>query len=135
MGKCEASAVPKQQLPLSPEMKGLPTRLQYALDHCRKTAQKIGEESGVDPSQLSENRLRERLRGISANQLVHLARALGVRVGWLIADEQPIFPDPDDRGPLVLTEVPAEDVKGEKERKLSRAPSVRTTPKSYRRKT
>ena len=90
----------------------MPTRLALALDEFvpggRSGAQrKAALAAGIQQSTISRALDPDRLAGVSANQLVRLARALRVRIGWLLTGEEPMRPHPPGTQ-LVFIERPAE---------------------------
>ncbi len=61
----------------------------------------LAEAANIDPAQVSRYENAERLSGVEAATLIRLARALGVPVGWLAADEGGLPPVPVFREPSV----------------------------------
>lgn len=77
----------------------LPERLTYARKRAGFTKKELAERSNVNASQLSRLEAGERVEGIEAFTVMRLAQALGVPVGWLLADEGgagpvPVFDEP-----------------------------------------
>jgi transcriptional regulator with XRE-family HTH domain len=89
------SGVPrKKQTPTPPELLTLPSRLRYARERAGLTGVGLAQAADVDPAQVSRYENAERLSGVEAATLIRLARALGVPVGWLVADEGGLPPAP-----------------------------------------
>lgn len=70
-----------------PELLTLPHRLAYARTRAGMTQTALAEKCGVDTSQISRIESEERAAGLEAATIIRIARALGVPVGWLAADE------------------------------------------------
>jgi transcriptional regulator with XRE-family HTH domain len=86
-------AVPKKKaVPPLPELQTLPGRLKYARERAGLTGAALAMAAEMDPSQVSRLEGDERLAGVEAATIIRLARALGVPVGWLAADEGPLPP-------------------------------------------
>jgi transcriptional regulator with XRE-family HTH domain len=79
----------KKPTPAPPELLRLPTRLKYARERAGLSGAALAKKAGIDPAQVSryENPESGRAAGIEAATLIRLAQALGVPVGWLVADE------------------------------------------------
>ncbi len=77
----------------------LPERLVYARKRAGFTQKELATRSKINASQLSRLEAGERVEGIEASTAIRLAQALGVPVGWLIADE-------GDAGPVPVFEEP-----------------------------
>lgn len=99
-------SVPKKKTrPVPPELETLGGRLIYARERQHLTAAAVAKAASMDPGQLSRYESGERTAGIEAATVIALARALGVPVGWLAADEGqlpplppvPIFRESSDR--------------------------------------
>jgi transcriptional regulator with XRE-family HTH domain len=85
--------VPKKKERTPPaELATLGTRLKYARERQRLTAAAVAESAQIDPGQLSRYEKGERTSGIEVATVIALARALGVPVGWLAADEGTLPP-------------------------------------------
>lgn len=85
------------------ELLSLPERIRYARKRAGFSQKELAARSSVSESQLSRYESSERVEGVEAATLIRLARALGVPVGWLVADE-------GDAGPIpVFTEPPRGD--------------------------
>jgi hypothetical protein len=54
---------------------------------------KLGDLSGVGVGCVSRYENRQAFEGVTASNVAALARALGVRVGWLLAGELPMRDD------------------------------------------
>lgn len=89
----------KKPTPPPPELLTLPSRLKYARERIGMTGVALAQASGLDPAQISRFEKAERLTGVEAATLIKLARALGVPVGWLAADEGTLPPAPIFREP------------------------------------
>jgi transcriptional regulator with XRE-family HTH domain len=84
------------------ELTTLATRLKYARERAGLTATAVAARADLDLSQVSRYEKGERVEGIEAATVIRLARALGVPVGWLAADEGtlppiPVFEEGSDR--------------------------------------
>jgi transcriptional regulator with XRE-family HTH domain len=89
----ETPRVPKKkERTPPPELLSLGTRLRYARERQRLTAAAVAESAQIDPGQLSRYENGERTGGIEVATVIALARALGVPVGWLAADEGALPP-------------------------------------------
>ena len=93
----------KKPSPTPPELLTLPSRLKYARERAGLTGVALAKAADLDPAQISRFENSERLTGVEAATLIRLARALGVPVGWLAADEgglppAPIFREPTQPG-------------------------------------
>lgn len=80
----------------------LPTRVTYARGRVSMTKTKLAELAGMSPSQITRLEEGSVKEGIAAATLIRLADALGVNVGWLVADEGdpgpiPVFRDVGDK--------------------------------------
>jgi transcriptional regulator with XRE-family HTH domain len=84
----------KKPVPPPPELLTLPSRLKYARERAGLTGVALAQASQIDPAQISRYENAERLTGVEAATLIRLARALGVPVGWLAADEGGLPPAP-----------------------------------------
>lgn len=84
----------KKPAPPPPELLTLPSRLKYARERAGLTGAALAEAANLDPAQISRFERAERLTGVEAATLIRLARALGVPVGWLAADEGGLPPAP-----------------------------------------
>ncbi len=93
----------KAALPPPRELVDLPDRLQYARKRAGFTQKELAERSQVSEGQISRLVNAARTEGIEAVTIIRLARALGVPVGWLLADEGDVGPVP------VFTEPPRGD--------------------------
>lgn len=81
--------MPKLTTPIDEEFQALPERIALALKEVGMAQRQAATQAGISPSTIS--RIDEaRLGAISANQLVRLAKALRVRVGWLLVGEEPM---------------------------------------------
>lgn len=85
--------------PAPQELTTLPDRLKYARKRVGFSQKELAERSQVSESQLSRYESAERIEGVEAATVIRLARALGVPVGWLVADEGepgpvPVFVEP-----------------------------------------
>lgn len=89
----------KKPTPPPPELLTLPSRLRYARERAGMTGVALAEAANIDPGQVSRYENAERLSGVEAATLIRLARALGVPVGWLAADEGGLPPIPVFREP------------------------------------
>lgn len=89
----------KKPTPPPPELLTLPSRLKYARERIGMTGVALAEAAQLDPAQISRFENAERLTGVEAATLIRLARALGVPVGWLAADEGSLPPAPIFREP------------------------------------
>ena len=88
-------SVPKKKLrPVPPELETLGGRLVYARERQKMTAAALAKAADMDPGQLSRYESGERTGGIEAATVIALARALGVPVVWLAADEGQLPPVP-----------------------------------------
>lgn len=70
-----------------PELLTLPTRVKYARERGKMTMKALALRAEMDPSQITRLEAGDNQEGIEAATLIRLARALGVPVGWLAADE------------------------------------------------
>jgi transcriptional regulator with XRE-family HTH domain len=86
----------KKDSPTPSELTRLPARLKYARERAGLSGAALAKKSGIDPAQISryENPDSGRAKGIEAATLIRLAHALGVPVGWLVADEGSLPPVP-----------------------------------------
>jgi transcriptional regulator with XRE-family HTH domain len=86
----------KKDAPIPTELQRLPARLKYARERAGLSGAALAKKSGIDPAQISryENPESGRAKGIEAATLIRLAHALGVPVGWLVADEGSLPPVP-----------------------------------------
>lgn len=92
------SLVPeKKPKPVPPELLTIATRIKYARERGNMTMRALAEKADVDPSQVTRWEKGERADGIEAATVIRLARALGVPVGWLAADEGDAGPPPTFR--------------------------------------
>lgn len=89
----------KKPTPPPPELLTLPGRLKYARERAGMTGAALAQAAQIDPAQVSRFENAERLTGVEAATLIRLARALGVPVGWLAADEGGLPPAPIFREP------------------------------------
>lgn len=95
--------MPRRKLvPPPQELVTLPERLKYARTRRKLTLEKVAEAAEADPSQVSRLERGVRVGGVEAATLIRLSRALGVPVGWLVADEGaappvPVFVEETDR--------------------------------------
>jgi transcriptional regulator with XRE-family HTH domain len=85
--------------PAPAEVTTLPDRLKYARKRVGFAQKELAERSQGSESQLSGYESAERVEGVEAATVIRLARALGVPVGWLVADEGepgpvPVFTEP-----------------------------------------
>lgn len=77
-----------------PELSTFPARLTYARERAGITKAALAKAVGVDPPAITRHEQGERAQGIEAATVIRLARALGVPVGWLAADEGQLGPAP-----------------------------------------
>lgn len=92
----------KREIAPPKELVTLSTRLKYARERAGLTATAVAERADIDLSQVSRIESGERVAGIEAATVIRLAKALGVPVGWLAADEGslppiPVFDEGGDR--------------------------------------
>lgn len=80
---------PAKRRPLPASMKGFPSRLSEAIEEDGRPDREIAEAADVDAGGLSRWKRGQRFQGIDAASVVRVAKALGVRVGWLLAGEEP----------------------------------------------
>jgi transcriptional regulator with XRE-family HTH domain len=100
--------VPKLTTPIDEDFSALPERIALAIKQSGLTQRKAAEAAGIQQSAISRVDS-DRLGGVSANQLVRLAKALSVRVGWLLVGEEPMRPQKGSVAmPLVFIEKPAD---------------------------
>lgn len=85
--------MPKRTKRIDPVLSGFPDRLRLARDAAGMGTRKLGELSGVGVGCVSRYENRQAFEGVSASNVAALARALGVRVGWLLAGEPPMRDD------------------------------------------
>lgn len=110
MPKTTAKPAP---LPPPEELVTLPERLKYARKRVGFSQKELAERSKVSESQLSRYESSERVEGVEAATVIRLAKALGVPVGWLVADE-------GDPGPVPVFDEPP---RGDGRRKSNRGKS------------
>jgi len=92
----------RKQKPVPTELATLPTRVKYARERGKMTMAALATKAQMDPSQITRLEAGESNEGIEAATVIRLARALGVPVGWLAADEGdpgpiPVFRDVSDK--------------------------------------
>lgn len=103
VGSAKYLRVPvKKAKPELPELLTMPTRIKYARERAGLTRAAVAKRALVDPSQITRWEQGERADGVEAATVIRLARALGVPVGWLAADEGdpgpiPVFRDAGDK--------------------------------------
>lgn len=82
---------PQDRKPTPPELLQLPDRIRAAMRKKgwvgRGGPARLADSSGLSPGQVSAILSGERSKGITAAQVIRLARGLTVPVGWLLADE------------------------------------------------
>jgi transcriptional regulator with XRE-family HTH domain len=90
--------------PIDPprELITFPTRLKYARERAEVSMTALAAKADLAASQISRWEAGERAGGVEAATIIRLARALGVPVGWLAADEGdpgpvPVFREGRDR--------------------------------------
>ena len=96
--------MPRHKKTAPPELKTLPGRVTYARERLGMTMTELATQLDVPLSTMSRLESGERIDGIEAATLIRLARALGVPVGWLAANEGappatdiPVFREPPKR--------------------------------------
>lgn len=101
--------MPKLTAPIDEDFSSLPERIALALKESGMKQREAARAAQISASTISRAD-GERLGAVSANQLVRLARALRVRVGWLLVGEEPMRNPPPGavRMPLVFVEPPAD---------------------------
>ena len=95
---------PKTSRDVDPDLKGFPARLTQAREELGISGRELRERTGTDVSRLEGGK---RLSGVSAATVIVLARALGVRVEWLLTGEGPRRAD----GRFVVLELTPEILK------------------------
>jgi transcriptional regulator with XRE-family HTH domain len=113
--------VPKLTTPIDADFSAFPQRLALAMKESGMTQRQAAEAAGIQSSTITRAD-GDRLGGISANQIVRLAKALSVRVGWLLVGEEPMRQTPG--GAVTLPMVFIE--------KAADAHNVRSRPKRNR---
>lgn len=96
------SMAARKQKPVPAELQTLPTRVKYARERGKMSMAALAKRADMDPSQITRLEDGQSNEGIETATVIRLARALGVPVGWLAADEGepgpiPLFRDVSDR--------------------------------------
>lgn len=76
------------------QLRGFPGRLREAMDEANLNGKQLAELSGITAGQISRWLHGKRVAGIQAGVGIRVAMALNVRVGWLLAGEEPKRPSP-----------------------------------------
>jgi len=79
---------------VAPEWRGFPGRLRYAVneriaERPGLSQNEIAASAGVDSGNFSKYMSGDKVVGVTANTVIMLARALGVRPAWLLLGEEP----------------------------------------------
>jgi len=96
--------------PPAPELTGLSGRIRAAIAACEKSYTAIAKDGGLSRTWVTRAASAKRAKpGITADQLLKLARGCGVRCGWLICNEGEMWPSSRSRdstpAPAEVTEV------------------------------
>lgn len=92
--------MPRVTIDVPPEVQQLPLRLELAMRAAGVNQVELARVSGVGQSAISRL-LSGRETGGALAHIVLIARALGVRVGWLAVGEEPMR-EAGHRGPAVV---------------------------------
>lgn len=87
---------PTKALATADEFRTFPLRLRLARETAKLTGVELSDKCGIDQSVISRYENGKRVAGMTANSVILLANALGVRSGWLLSGEEPMY-DPKAR--------------------------------------